>query len=262
MWALLLILRRDCLWEQIDSMPTCLLSIIPYLVLTVSFSRSWAHFSLLISPSFSTMWKDTNLHRASVFCGQKNCILSRGDLCCCWAELCVVRKKGVPKTQCLRKSGGVWPHTAVCTVPWDEQDSLRLMEQVEGSHAAPLEHWEQLFQTENWYFVTSVERSCLSCWGSRGSTTLTHGSQGTSPCVGTTTPGALQNKPQSSPWQLQRLFPHLGSARHHQCPCWAPWSSQWHRLRSEGNVTPLFPPSGIPLLNSTAGHRALIWFYR
>lgn len=60
-----------------------------------------------------------------------------------------MRKKGVPKIQCLRKSGGVWPHTAVCTVPWDGQESLRLMEEVEGSHTASLEHWEQLFQTEN-----------------------------------------------------------------------------------------------------------------
>jgi len=67
-----------------------------------------------------------------------NCILSVRDLYYFLAELYVVRKKGALKDYCLRKSKRIWPHIAACTITWGMQDSLRLIEKVEGSHLALL----------------------------------------------------------------------------------------------------------------------------
>lgn len=189
-----------------------------------------------------------------------NCILSVRDLYYCWAELYTVRKKGALKDYCLRKSNRIWPHNAACTITWGVQDSLRLIEKVEGSNIA------LLWSSGNNYFrqqtgvISPLWRGTENQLLSLG-LTWDHSKRrpvqmrGASACVSATTQGVLQKELESFPLcGSSRDFSliSLGSARHPSCARWARRSSQRHNA---GVPTLHFSWQESPLLNSPPWHQ-------
>lgn len=152
----------------------------------------------------------------------------------------------------MRKSNRIWPHIAVCTITWGMQDSLRLIEKEEGSHIALL--WtsgNNYFRQQTgvisplWNGTENQPLSPRLTWDRSEHRPVQI--RGASACVGTTTRGALQKEPESSPLHDNSghfSLTSFGSARRPGCARWAPRSSRRQELRCDADVPPSLQQPG------------------